>query len=368
MIAEGTDPSKVTEEQCAQIIEEVKKFIAAEDIKHPKVAKSIGISPSTISEVLSGKYRADSRPILMQLDAWMDREIKRKNAPATTSFVWTNVALEIEAVANLASQLSSIGLVYGPDTSGFGKTMALQAIHAKTPGSILVTIEKAHANPTGLLRAIAKAIWPSKSEQFIQRNNTLYDLITAKLRDSGRLLLIDQIHNLRFSKDDKPLYFLTDIHDHTKAPQLWCGTADIAAYLNRRSAKLDESLAQINSRLNPKRDLTLRTLPREQGGSGEPLFTVEQVREMFAKNKIRITPDGIRMLWQLACVPDSGSLRVCRNIVQVATIVATHQGKTSIGEDQLWDALRNCVQAGTYSDLRERIDTNDGDARRLKVG
>lgn len=369
MIAEGTDPTKVTDEQCGEIIALVKAFAEKHTISQAAIGKAIGMKGSTISEVLSGKYRADPRAILLQLDAWLEREIKHLNAPTTTQFVWTSVAEEIRTVARTVEQLNTIGLCYGPDTSGIGKSMAARAIHEETPGSIFITVDKVHATRSGLIRTIAKAIWPGKTDRWVQRCGTIYDQIIEKLHGSRRLMIIDQIHNLRFTKGDDPFYTLADIYEATdRAPQLWLGTADIAAYFNRRSAKMDESLAQIRSRITITRDLMLRAMPKDSGGRGEPLFTVEDVRQMFARNKIRITPDGIRMLWQLACVPDSGSLRVCRNVVQVATIVGMHRAQTTISDTDLWAALRDCVQAGTYSDLRERIETSDGDTRRMKVG
>jgi len=56
----------------------------------------------------------------------------------------------------------------------------------------------------------------------------------SKLKGREHILLIDQMHNLRGSKDDKPFYHLTDLWDATKdtTSQLWCGTADLVAYLH----------------------------------------------------------------------------------------------------------------------------------------
>jgi len=369
MIAEGTDPATLTAEQQASIVHQVQLFIDQQKQSQKgfgleKVGRQIGLSGATISEVLSGKYKADRRPILLQLDAWLEQEIKRLEAPTTTTFVLTSVAKEIMTIANLASQLRTIGLVYGPETSGVGKTIALKAIHAETPGSIYCTIEKVHANPTGLMKTIAIAIGISPSHSV----RTLYDRIKGILKDTSRLLIIDQIHNLRLSKDDKPLYYLTDLYDNTNhAPQLWCGTADIVGYLNRQSRKADESLAQVRRRISPVRDLMQRTRPKSEGGRDEPLFSVEEVREMFAKNKVRVSADGIRFLWKLACIVDSGALGTAKNVVRIATIIATHQGKGLMTAADLWAALRDCVQISTFNDIKSHF-ADDGDGHVSKVG
>jgi hypothetical protein len=117
------------------------------------------------------------------------------------------------------TQLRKIGLVYGPDTPGIGKTMALEALNQVLPGSVLITIEKVHANPTGLLRAIARALRITDGK----RNATLYDRIVEKLSGTPRLLMIDQIHNLRHAKDDKPFYYLTDSGTERRARSCGAG-------------------------------------------------------------------------------------------------------------------------------------------------
>lgn len=368
IIPEGMDSSAVTPEQIAAVIENTSRFITERHISREQLGRAIGLSGSAVGDVLAGRYKSDPRGIVIQLDAWLEQECKRQDSPNTTEFVWTSVAQEMQVVASLACELNTIGLVYGPETSGIGKTMALQAIHAETPGSVFVTLSKAHASPTGLLRAIYAAIFGLKGSKFLQRNDVVYDRIIEKLRDTNRLLIIDQIHNLRNTRRDIPLYLLADIFDDTNhAPQLWCGTADLSAYLNRGSKKMDESLAQIRGRIGIERDLMQRTRPTDQGGADQPLFTIEQVRQMFATNKVRISPDGIRFIWKLACLPDMGALRLCRNVVRIATLIAVHQGAESISASLLWQSLRDCVQSSTYATINAAMD-EDRPKTRLAAG
>lgn len=354
MIPEGTDASAVTDSQVEHIIHQVSLFCEQQEISRQHLARAIGLSAATISEVLKGTYKADRRPIVLQLDAWLEQEYKRLSAPATTRFVWTSVAREIQTVAQLAVSLKVIGLVYGPDTSGIGKTMALQAIHAETPGSILVTIEKQHANATGLWRSIAQAMRIGDGK----RNDFLYERIKGMLRDTPRLLIIDQIHNLRGRKDDIPLYLLADLYDQTNhAPQLWCGTADMVTYLNRGVKKGDESLAQLRRRIGVQRDLMQRTRSPEEGGRDEPLYTIEDIRKVFGSNKLKLTTDAVQFAWRLACIPDDGALGLVRNVVRIATIMGEFQGKTSIDASLLKSALNDCVQPAAFKRIRAEIES-----------
>ena len=158
MLPEGTLPEQVTDEDRQNIIHQVDLACRQHSISRADVGKAINYSAATISEVLKGTYKADDRPILIELDAWLDQDMRRRNAPRTTDFVWTSVAREIELVVNATIELGTIGLVYGPETSGIGKTMALKELHRLTPGSIYVSCDAMAANPTGLLRTISAAL------------------------------------------------------------------------------------------------------------------------------------------------------------------------------------------------------------------
>ena len=349
MFIEGTDPNKVTPESAKLVIHHVEIHLKEHSLTRKQVARDVGYSPGVVSEVMSGTYRGDWQSVILDLDRWLDQRVKQIAAPQSAPFIWTEVAREIETVAHLVIKLHTIGLVYGPDTSGIGKTMALQAIHAETPGSIFITCDKIESNPTGLLRAIGHELRLSEG-----RNTNLYARIRDCLRGTSRLLIIDQIHNLRKSKDDKPLYILADLQDATKAPQLWCGTADMVAYL-QKGRRGDESLAQIRSRITYVRDLLQRCKDSRDGGRGEPLVTVQQIRQMFASNKVRLTEGAIRFLYEMASVPDSGALRTCRNLVLIATLVAQERKMQEIDVPLLLAALRDSVQADTFSHLVNQV-------------
>lgn len=367
MFPEGTDATAVTEEKARQVTHDVECYLAAAKLSRKDVARELGYSPGVISETLAFGYKGDWRGVILDLDRWLETRYKSDVAPrGGTTFVWTAVADEIRTVASLVAQTRKIGLVYGPDTSGVGKTMALQAIHQETPGSILVTIDKVHASPTGLVKAIAAGLRVDQSG----RTPVMYDKIVAKLQGTSRLLLIDQVHNLRSSRRsgevDKPFYILADLYDRTGAPQLWCGTADLVAYF-RRGQNRDESLAQIRRRITYVRDLMQRTREQRDGGRGEPLYTIEDVRKAFGRNKIRLTAEAERFLWRLACIPDSGSLGMCANLVLIATIVAEARGLKSIDEKLLKAALRDSVQPETFDRITTEI-SHEPAPRLAKVG
>jgi DNA transposition AAA+ family ATPase len=360
MIAEGTEAQNVTPEQIAQVAADVETARRNWKISVKDIARAIGYSAPTLSEFLNGKYAGRSGQVAIDLENWLVEEEQRRSRPQTTQFVLTEVAKQIRSVAVYCLDFRKIGLVYGPDTSGIGKTTSLQAI-AQDLGprrASLVTMEKVDANPTGLLRKVCQAMHIDDNGSNAQRFNRIAD----HLKGRSHILLIDQIHNLRDAKDDKPFFLLTDLYDRTETAQLWCGTADLVMYLEREQARTaNESLAQIRRRIFPCVDLMASV---REGGGGEPLVTVEQIREMFAKNQLRLTDSAARFLCKLANIPDCGSIGLCVQIVEYATV--NKAGARNLEVADLRDAMSRGLTGDRARVVMNRMD--EAPARIAKVG
>jgi len=335
MIAPGTDPKQVTDEQIQQVADDLRLFCKANKISQKAVAKATGYSPGVISEFARGTYNGDRGQVALDMEDWLVEEEQRRSSQDCTHFVWTNVARTIQAVGEYCLDQRSVGLVYGPQTSGIGKTTAMRAIHQELGPrrSAFVTIDKADANPTALLRKILGGLRLDESGSNTRRMHRIVDALQGR----SHLLLIDQIHNLRFAKQDKPLYHLMDIFEATQTAQLWAGTTDMVEYLMRQQSKsMDEPLAQIRRRIFPCVDL-MEVFNRD--GGGDPLYSVDQVREMFGGFKLKLTAPAARFLTALAHQPDAGGIGICVQIMQYASHLARTRDCKSIDVDLLKEAL-----------------------------
>jgi hypothetical protein len=148
--------------------------------------------------------------------------------------------------------------------------------------------------------------------------------------------MIDEIHNLCGAKHDKPFFILKDLYNETETAQLWSGTNDLVKYFNRQILRdHDESLAQIRRRIFPAVDLMegVRT-----DGGGEPLWSIDQIREAFAHNKLKLTGGAARFLAMLANMPDSGSIGLCVQLVEYVTAIG--RNLTSIDVPVLKQAMQ----------------------------
>jgi DNA transposition AAA+ family ATPase len=337
IIAEGIDAAAVTAEQIQLVANDVELFCRTHKISRKQIGVATGYSAGVVSDFLTGKYAGSKAQVAISLESWLIEEEIRRSQPQAVQFVWTNVALEIKSVASYALDFKKMALVYGPDSAGVGKTTALHAIHQELGPrrSSLVTIDKVDASPTGLLSKIARSLHVGDTGSCNMRFRRIVDHLIGR----SHLLMIDQIHNLRGAKDDRPFYILADIFDATGTAQLWCGTADLVGYLNRQQRRTsDESLAQIRRRLFPCVDL-MESLRGSDGG-GDRLVTVEQVREMFARNKLKLTNAAARFLCELCNQPDSGGVGLCVQILEYATMMAGIKNLGSIDVPLLKEALR----------------------------
>ncbi len=362
IVPDGILPAAVTEEMRQQVAQAVRDFIGQRpEVSRSGVARSIGISPTTLGLMLNETYMGNWRQLTIDLDLWIESQIKREASAPPADFVWTRVATEIKTVATVAQQLRTIGLVYGPESAGYGKTMALRAIAASKPGSVVVTLGKLDATAAGLVKAIAWALKISCAGGL--RGN--FERIKEKLAGSDRLLMIDQIHCLcGVHAGDKPLFILADLFDATGSPQLWAGTSDVVKYLQRGQAHGKDSLAQVRRRIGCARDLTERTRT-DGGGPGEPLYSLEEIAKVFASGQMRLTPCAIKYLWQLANSPDSGALGTASNLVRMATLIHKDTATALTGE-MLRVAHRMLVSRGTFAAAETAM--NQPAARRVRVG
>jgi hypothetical protein len=322
MIAEGTEAASVTKEQVTLVAADVETFRRAHGISRKEIARTLGYSAGVISEFLAGKYNGDNAQVAIDIEGWLVEEEQRRARPATTQFVWTNVAMQIKATAGYCLEKRKIGLLYGHDSSGVGKTTALGAIHQELGPrrSTLCTVDKVDANPTGLLRKLCQSMHIDDSGSNKQR----YDRLKEKL--TGR-------------------------------------SADMVAYLKRQQRRSsDESLAQICRRIFPRIDLMEHV--RRSGGGGELLVTIEQVRQMFAKNKLKITAAAARFICELCNQPDSGSVGLCVEIVEYATSLGAKLATIDV------PVLKEALARGLTTASAELVlhDLDDAPAALAKVG
>jgi DNA transposition AAA+ family ATPase len=336
MIRTETPTETITDEQVQTVIEVVKAYIKQTGCGHGPLIKALCLSSTTVSQVLGGKYNADVRPIVAAMDRWLERRKESDARPSITSFVWIDVAKEIRMAAKLAIAAadqgldSRIALVYGDP--GCGKSLALEAI-AESENAIHITC----GTDVMSARAIMEKIGEALRIAMPRGTSDAFGEIVKKLRGSGKLIIVDEIHALLDARDDTPFHMLRRLSDQTGVPQLWAATCDLMAILSQRQTRR-EPLGQITRRFACQKHLT-RKLHSPGGGKGlpDPLYTVEQVLKIYGSNEMKLTSDGAEFLASLCRNWKLGLLGTCTTLVAHATTM--YRGKSAtINAQMLWEA------------------------------
>jgi DNA transposition AAA+ family ATPase len=327
MIKTDTPPEQITDAECQAVIEKVKAYMADRGLTQVQVARGCMFKPSVISQVLSGKYNADPRNVIATLDRWLERRKAADEMPATSKFVWTDVATHIRLAAKRAIAAADaeidarISLVWGDP--GCGKTLALQAV-AESTDAIMITCGL--ESSTTIINKIAAELRIGT-----QRSNSkqVFAEIVDRLRGSGKLLIVDEIHSLLDCRDDQPFHTLRRLSDQTGCPQLWSATCDLIYQLQLREQRrepLGQIISRIGSQFHVTRVLEANGSGGRGGGGNVPLFSVDDILKVFASNELKLSRDGAEFLASICTSPRYGLLRACTNLVVTATAINRAKG------------------------------------------
>ncbi len=338
------DEQECTPEVAGHVLTRFREFLTRTGKSQAWAAKSMGKSESTLSQLLSGTYNAEAEPHVRDLDRWLETQLMREAAPKPPGFVKIGVAQKIYAAARYVEEDRMIALITGP--GGVGKSIALQAIRSERPGSVYVSISSAGNRVSAVLRAVAKAIHFTGPKL---NNADLFDGLVHRLKDSDRLIMVDEVHKLAGRSRDEALHVLRDLHDQTGCPMLWAGNTLIKTYIRRGATDGNDPLEQIESRIGYWVDLT-EVANKDDGGDG--LYTVADLQKVFAAAKIRLTGDGTHFLQGMANTPGCGGLRACRALVMKTLKVAKDQ---PIDARMLRSVLRQSMGRTSAEQLERRI-------------
>ena len=91
------------------------------------------------------------------------------------------------------------------------------------------------------------------------------------------------------------------------------------------------------------------------GDGGEPLFSLEEIRKVFGKGKMRLAPDSAKYLMILANLPESGSIGLCANLVRMATLLYERKSDVLIA-DMLRDAHKLLLCRRVYNGVKTQME------------
>lgn len=237
---------RMEEDAMAKVIERLQVFMKRKKKSGNAVAKELGISAAAFSQWLKGVYTGDNEKIEKAVEDYLKRESEKTAiVPGEIPFQETSIAKRVFDVAKMAHLCCDIGLCYGD--AGLGKTRAVKQYAAAHQGVILIEADCGY-NGKILFQEICKKIAIETKER---NTHALIEMIIRKLKDSGRLIIIDEAEQLPY----RALEMLRRIHDKANIGILLVGMPRLLYNLRGKQGEYAQLFSRVgvSSKLEPLR-------------------------------------------------------------------------------------------------------------------
>ena len=215
------------------------------------VARAIGKSPATISTYLKGIYAGDVKKLDEDIQNFIERESERdRSVRIDARYIPTLTSRKGLDVIRMAHIDSEINVIYGD--AGLGKTMILREYLAQHKDAVLI-----EADPGYTARVVLEELC---SRLGLSKRGNMHELSEAcieALRDSGRLLMVDEAENLPY----RALETLRRIHDKAGIGIILAGMPRLIINLKGKRGEYKQLYSRVGLALNlgdalPVEDIT----------------------------------------------------------------------------------------------------------------
>ncbi len=242
---ENTEKKQITEDEARQIILNYKKDTGK---SQALIAQELGISGAQLSSFLSGSYKAP-HTIIPKIQALISVSKQKSIAPREPSFVETRVSKAVMNAIAYSHIQGKIAVVYGD--AGVGKTMAVNRYCRENSLAIKITISPSYASMSGVNELIADKLGVRE-----RVSRKIYAEIISKLKDSGRVIVIDEAQHLTV----RTLNHLRCMADESGVGITLVGNDEDYTKL-KGSGRAD--FAQLFSRIGMRKQVMTSTLSKE---------------------------------------------------------------------------------------------------------
>ena len=193
----------------------LEQYIEDTGLSQAAVAKQLVKSATTINQYLKGTYKGDVTAID---EAVAELVARYQIKDATSDFVPTASATRILEVCDMAHRLSCMNMIIGD--AGLGKTTALKHYAATTKNVLLIETDSTYS-----VRMLLSEICRVSGIIAPRGNPSMMSAIIDRLRDSKRLLIIDEAELLNY----RALETVRRIHDKTNIGIVFAGMPRLRA-------------------------------------------------------------------------------------------------------------------------------------------
>lgn len=215
------------------------EFKAKSGMNQTQLARGIGTSPASISMYLNGTYAdkgGNYETIEPKIEAFLEmQDSKAQREELVLGFVSTKTTRRIAEVMRDAHEGGETVVIYGQ--AGLGKTQAVKNYCEK------ILIE---ANPSFTALVLMRKLATAAKVSAMGSLNDLFESVSDRLRDSGRLIVVDEAENLPL----RALEIVRRLHDETGCGLVLSGMPRLVANLRGKHGELVQLYSRVSVALN----------------------------------------------------------------------------------------------------------------------
>jgi DNA transposition AAA+ family ATPase len=233
-----------------RLIYRLKNLMEERTLSQAYICRATGLSNTVLSRWLSNTYEGDVQKVCNLIESFLQRE-SEKYSTRKLDFMMTSVARKVFEVARIAHIDCEIGVCYGQ--AGLGKTQAVKEYASLNPDVILIEADLGYTTRV-LFSEIHKKLGLDGGGMI----HSLLEDIIAKLKNSGRLIIVDEAEHLPY----RALELIRRIHDKANIGILLVGMPKLVANLRGKRGQYEQLYSRIGvaGRLNTLRPEDTETI------------------------------------------------------------------------------------------------------------
>ena len=217
---------------------ELKDLMETYELTNVYVAKATGLSTTTVSMWINGTYKGDNTKVTEKIKNFIKRENARY-ANWSIPIVEISIMEMVKEIARLCHTCGRIGVCVG--VAGLGKTVAAKDYVSRYMDAILIESDYSYTARSLLLELHHKLGLSCKGSAY-----NLMNEVVDKLKNSGRLIIIDEAENLR----REALEMTRRIHDKTGVGLLLIGREVLLNNLRGHENQFDQMYSRVMYKKN----------------------------------------------------------------------------------------------------------------------
>jgi len=298
-------PEQTGDAEVADIVVRMRSFMAEYNFRQATVARMLGVSPSTISEFLNGKYKGNLAKLVNKVISWMNSVTRKKERINPKPYIETEIARRIATLIVQTEAFSEeegrIALIIGD--SGHGKSICLKQYAEANKNTLYIQLD-ATMGSLRIFVEIAKRLRIASTGSLSEITRHLAE----NLRPRNIIIMLDEASNLTVKQLNQLRQIIVI---KARCPLILAGNADLLRTVIQPMTKHGyESLDQFTSRL-----MGVLNLDELASHKGDRLYTSEDIRKLYEYGGIRLTSGAIDTLKKICMTPRSGRLRTCSHVI-----------------------------------------------------